>query len=101
MIAEYEGDRLPSGVITGHGRAVFTNGHAYQGEWVSGQMHGQGALYFQDGIAYEGDFVENSISGYGVRKEKYFRVCRIGIACEIPPLVTGLSMAWGYIRRRS
>lgn len=66
MIAEYEGDRSETGVITGHGRAVFTNGNIYHGDWVSGQMHGQGALYFQDGITYEGDFVENAITGYGV-----------------------------------
>jgi hypothetical protein len=65
-LREYEGDRDPSGLCHGQGRAVFNSGSVYSGEWRQGHMDGQGDMQFPDGICYSGTFAADSISGSGV-----------------------------------
>lgn len=65
-LREYEGERDPSGLCHGQGRAVFNSGSVYSGEWRQGHMDGQGDMQFPDGICYSGTFASDSISGSGV-----------------------------------
>jgi hypothetical protein len=65
-VLDYSGTRSDAGQFHGHGRAVFSSGHLYEGEWQQGHMHGSGRLTFPDGVCYEGSFAANSVTGKGV-----------------------------------
>lgn len=65
-LTAYEGCRDGSGLCHGQGRAVFSSGQVYDGQWQQGHMHGEGSIQFPDGISYSGTFASDSISGSGV-----------------------------------
>jgi hypothetical protein len=65
-LTAYEGDKDVSGLFHGQGRAVFSSGQVYEGQWQQGHMHGQGFIQFPDGISYSGAFDVDSIHGSGV-----------------------------------
>ncbi len=66
-----------NGIIEGEGRAVYTNGEVYKGEFKAGLRHGTGILYSADGlILYDGDWKDNVQEGTGINyfcdgKERY------------------------------
>lgn len=65
-LTEYEGGRDSAGLCHGQGRAVFTSGQVYEGQWQNGHMQGDGSVQFPDGISYTGSFQADAISGSGV-----------------------------------
>lgn len=50
----------------GFGRAKFSSGAVYEGQWEGGHLHGQGKITFPDGISYEGTFTRSALTGKGV-----------------------------------
>jgi hypothetical protein len=47
----------------GQGRASFSNGDSYKGEYKLGQKHGRGVFKWHSGTDYNGMFQEDKIHG--------------------------------------
>lgn len=63
---EYFG-RQKDGKIEGEGKAVYTNGEVYEGEFKNGLRDGQGKLYSSSGLViYEGEWKDNVEEGFGI-----------------------------------
>lgn len=56
-----------NGTIDGEGKAVYTNGEVYEGEFKAGLRDGTGTLYSADGLVlYDGDQRDNVEEGTGI-----------------------------------
>lgn len=65
----YIGTLDVDGGMTGYGKAIWTSGDVYIGEWLNDQMHGRGCYVWADGDAYEGEYRHGMISGVGTMKD--------------------------------
>jgi len=65
-VGDYEQDTVRS-KPHGFGRASFSNGDQFEGEWRDGRPHGFGALINVDGSRYEGEFWDGRMHGQGIR----------------------------------
>lgn len=65
-VREYVGQTSGTGAFHGRGRAVFSSGQEYEGQWENGCMHGQGSISWPDGLCYEGSMDMNHVTGSGV-----------------------------------
>lgn len=61
--ADYIGDPLHEKVAHGYGKAVYSNGEIYEGQWRQGQYEGEGTLILQDGSVYKGHFHHTDLQG--------------------------------------
>jgi len=61
-----EGESLESSWdFTGTGRAAYTNGDVYEGQYQDGKKHGQGVYTSRDGSVYTGGYENDQRSGQG------------------------------------
>ncbi|MBR2296727.1 MAG: hypothetical protein IKA43_04890 [Clostridia bacterium] len=60
-IGEVNENNLPEG----HGKAIFTDGGYYEGEWVNGSPCGHGKTVDEEGIIHEGGYFDGLYHGYG------------------------------------
>ena len=59
-------DRCVAGnCVNGKGTIVYTNGDAYDGDFVDGKAHGQGTYRTKAGVVYVGQFAKGAYSGKG------------------------------------
>lgn len=59
-------DKCVAGNCTnGKGTIVYTNGDAYDGDFVDGKAHGQGTYRTKDGVVYVGQFAKGAYNGRG------------------------------------
>lgn len=65
-VVHYAGDRCEAGQFHGRGKAVFSSGPEYDGDWQQGHMDGFGRLSFPDGVQYDGSIIFDRITGKGV-----------------------------------
>lgn len=65
-LRQYTGEKDEAGLCHGYGKAVFSSGQVYDGDWQHGHMHGQGSVTFPDNQAYDGCIEADSITGSGV-----------------------------------
>ena len=66
---QFEGT-LVRGMKEGKGRFVWNNGQRYSGEWVRDMPNGRGAITFADGSRYEGDVRDGMPHGRGATRFK-------------------------------
>jgi hypothetical protein len=85
-LTEYEGDRDSAGLCHVQGRAVFTSGQVFQGQWQNGHMQGDGSVQFPDGISYTGSFEADAVSGSGVSTLQLCRFYRCHIQVSRQPV---------------
>ncbi|CAI8024613.1 Radial spoke head 10 homolog B [Geodia barretti] len=64
IIDRCEGMRI-NGKLDGVCRAIFKDGHQYEGEFHDGVMHGVGRFTWTDGLVYEGEMERSKITGRG------------------------------------
>lgn len=68
LIEEYEGD-YANGLCHGEGKALFSNGDTYEGQWYEGKKQGIGTYFYNYFSAtYHGDFYNDEKNGFGVIK---------------------------------
>ena len=68
MIEEYEGEYL-NGLSHGEGKALYSNGDTYQGQWVEGKKQGIGTYFYNYFRAqYHGDWFNDEKNGFGILK---------------------------------
>lgn len=68
VVEEYEGEYL-NGLCHGDGKALYSNGDTYQGQWFDGKKQGIGTKfynYFQ--AEYHGDWFNDEKNGFGIMK---------------------------------
>lgn len=51
--------------VNGKGTIVYTNGDAYDGDFVDGKAHGQGTYRTKAGVVYVGQFAKGAYNGKG------------------------------------
>lgn len=49
----------------GKGKATFTDGSYYEGDWTDGEMNGKGDFYWPDGSYYIGEYQNGRKHGVG------------------------------------
>ena len=65
-IEEYEGEYF-NGNFHGEGKALYTNGDTYQGQWYEGKKQGIGTYFYSYfGASYQGDWFNDEKNGFGV-----------------------------------
>lgn len=60
----YEGNFV-NGIKNGIGSYTWASGNNYEGDWKSGERTGKGILTWANGDKYEGDFMDNKQNGKG------------------------------------
>ena len=61
----YEGETNEDGEEHGQGRANYSDGSVYEGEWVNGKKEGHGKICFSSGGVYEGEWKNDKQDGFG------------------------------------
>ena len=64
-IVSYEGESNDSGLMHGHGRAVYRDGGEYSGLWHEGMRHHGGTMKYADGSLFVGSWVNDKREGQG------------------------------------
>jgi hypothetical protein len=68
VVEEYEGDYL-NGLSHGEGKALYSNGDTYQGQWFEGKKQGQGTQFYNYfASVYQGEWKNDEKHGFGVMK---------------------------------
>ncbi len=55
-----------TGLLSGSGTVIWTDGNRYEGAMVAGKKEGAGMFHWQNGQRYEGDWVDDQMTGNGV-----------------------------------
>jgi len=50
----------------GRGKAIFKDGHTYEGDMKNGMLNGKGVFTWKDGTIFKGKFRNNEITGDGI-----------------------------------
>ncbi|HJV81802.1 protein kinase domain-containing protein [Noviherbaspirillum sp.] len=66
---QYEGT-LVRGKKEGQGKFIWTNGQRYSGEWARDMPNGKGTIVFADGSRYEGEVKDGVPHGHGTTRFK-------------------------------
>ncbi|PWU83734.1 MORN repeat-containing protein 1 [Trypanosoma cruzi] len=65
----YVGTVDEEGHMAGYGKAFWTSGDTYVGEWLDDTMNGRGVYTWADGDCYEGEYKNGLQDGFGVLKD--------------------------------
>ncbi len=56
---------LRNGKMHGKGKAIWSSGNIYEGDWVNGKQEGKGKKTWADGYVYQGEYSNGKQNGQG------------------------------------